>query len=146
MRSGTPTEKGRYCCLGFSLVLGFGYQKQRSLTGFRRTYEKSTRTRIAASAFYTRFSRGLVRLLRELLLDSLQKMTESSARATGRVLNKFTEVLAIDSTLIRLHKALEPIYPSVWTNHMRASAKLCIVMNVVTRGAKTVKITHGSRH
>lgn len=132
--------------LVFSLVLGFASQKQRSVTAFRRAYEKATGTRIAASAFYDRFSQALVRLLRQMLLDSLQKASESSVRSTGRVLKKFAEVLAIDSTLIRLHNALEPFYPSVWTHCMRASAKLCMVMNVVTRGAKTVKITAGSRH
>jgi hypothetical protein len=62
------------------------------------------------------------------------------------VLKKFAEVLVVDSTLIRLHDALEPFYPSVWTHYMRASAKLCMVMNVVTRGAKSIKITRGSRH
>jgi IS4 transposase len=128
------------------LVLGFASGNQRSLTGIRRAYEKSTRTRIAPSAFYARFSRGLVLLLRELLLDTLKSTADSSAKATGRVLKKFGEVLVVDSTLIRLHSALGASYPAVRTNHTLATAKLCVVMNAVTRGAKSIKITHGRRH
>ena len=94
--------------LVLSLVYGFASSKRRSLTAFRRAYEKSTRTRIAPSAFYARLSGGLVKLLQQLLLDSLAKTTETSTKAVGRVLNKFAEVVAMDSTLIRLHNALEP--------------------------------------
>jgi putative transposase len=54
--------------------------------------------------------------------------------------------LTVDSALLRLHDALEPFYPSVWTHYMKASAKLTLVMNVVGRGAKTVGLTHGSHH
>jgi hypothetical protein len=35
---------------------------------------------------------------------------------------------------------------SVWTSYMMASAKLCMVMNVVSRGPRTIKLSHGSRH
>ncbi len=52
----------------------------------------------------------------------------------------------IVSLVYGLHNALEHSYPSVFTHYMKASAKLGVVMNVVGRGAKTIAITHGSRH
>jgi len=48
--------------------------------------------------------------------------------------------------VLRLHNALEPFYPSTFRHYMKASAKVCVVMNVIGRGAKSVTITHGSRH
>jgi hypothetical protein len=72
------------------------------------------------------------------------------SKATGRscksVFAPLREVLAVDCMVLRLHNALEPFYPSTFRHYMKASAKVCVVMNVIGRGAKTVTITHGSRH
>jgi IS4 transposase len=129
----------------YSLVLGFGAGDRRTLTGLRRAYTKATGVRLAPSAFYGRFTEGLAALMRALLLEALDKVASTRAKA-GSVFRRFREVLAVDSTLIRLHDALEADFPSVWRNHTRASIKLTVVMNVLGRGAKTVGITHGSHH
>jgi len=131
--------------LVYSLVLGFGAGDKRTLTGLRRAYHRATGTRLAASTFYARFNAGLVRLMRELVVEAIDKLDPPRPRR-GSVFAPFREVLAIDSTLVRLHNALEDAYPSVWRNYMRASAKLTVVMNVLGRGAKTLGMTHGSRH
>jgi hypothetical protein len=60
--------------------------KRRTLTAFQRSYEKSTGIRLASSAFYGRFSRGLVRLVRELVNETFTKLSErfgSRKRPTG---------------------------------------------------------------
>jgi putative transposase len=132
--------------LVFSLTLGLASGKRRTLTAFRRSYEKSTGTRLAPSAFYGRFNRALVRLVRDLVNETFSKLSEHSGKAKGRVFRKFAEVLAIDSTLIRLHDALELAYPSIRPPQMRASAKLGMVMNVASRGVKSIKITYGRRN
>jgi hypothetical protein len=87
----------------------------------------------------------MVTLMRQLTLEALQRTARIRPKLRG-VLAPFVEVLAVDAALIRLHNALEHSYPSVFTHYMKASAKLGVVMNVVGRGAKTIAITHGSRH
>ncbi len=75
------------------------------------------------SAFYGRFTAQLARLLEQLLHEVLARKAKSSPRLMG-TFARFREVLAIDSTILRLHNALEVEFPSIWTNYMRASAKL----------------------
>lgn len=131
--------------LVYSLVLGFGDGERRTLSGLRRAYLRATGTRLAPSSFHARFTDSLVELMRTLALEALEQVAQRRSRLQG-VFAPFREVLAIDSALLRLHDALEPFYPSVFTHHMKASAKLGMVMNVVGRGAKSIKLTHGSQH
>jgi hypothetical protein len=131
--------------LVYSLVLGFSSGQRRTLTGLRRAYLRATGVRLAPSSFHARFDARLVELLRQLTTDALSRAQRSRPRLRG-VFAPFVEVLAVDTALLRLHNALESDYPSVWTHYMKASAKLGVVMNVVGRGAKTVRVTHGSRH
>jgi putative transposase len=129
----------------YSLVLGFAAGDRRTLTGLRRAYTKTTGVPLAPSSFYDRFTEGLSTLMQTLMLEALDKLAPPRAKL-GSVFRRFREVLVADSTLIRLHNALEAHYPSVWRHYMRASIKLTVVMNVLGRGAKTVGLTHGSHH
>lgn len=131
--------------LVYSLVLGFSVGTERSLAGLRRAYERVTSTRLAPSAFYNRFSAQLVCLLEEMLSNALGKMSREKPRLRG-IFQRFSAVLACDSTILRLNNALEEAYPSIWTHYMRASAKLQVVMNVVGRGARSVRLAAGSTH
>ncbi len=97
--------------LVYSLVLGFTAGNRRTLTGLRRAYTKATGVSLAPSAFYGRFSEGLSALMRTLLLEALGKLTPPQAKL-GSVFRRFREVLAVDSTIIRLHDALENDFPS----------------------------------
>ena len=128
-----------------SLVLGFSTGERRSLSGLRRAYLRTTGVRLAPSSFHARFSAPLAQLMRTLLLDALERLGRSRPK-TRAVFAPFVEVLAVDGALLRLHNALEPHYPSVWTHYMKASAKLGVVINVIGRGAKSVTLTHGSKH
>jgi IS4 transposase len=129
----------------YSLVFGFSVGSKRSIAGMRRTYERSTGTRLVPSAFYSRFTEPLVKLLELLVANALKKLSAKKPRLQG-VFKNFREVLACDGTILRLHNALEEFYPSIWSHYMKASAKLHVVMNVVGRGAKTIKIAGGSTH
>ena len=131
--------------LVYALALGFSVGDRRTLSGLRRAYLRVTGTRLAPSSFHARFSAGMVKLVRTLAIEALDTLARARPQLKG-VLGPFVEVLAVDSALLRLHDALEPFYPSVWTHYMKASAKLTVVMNVVARGANTVRLSHGSRH
>ena len=130
--------------LVYALVLGYAASAQRSLAGLRRAYQQATARRLAPSAFYDRFSVRLARLLKQLVHESLQQLAAQRPRLQG-VLRTFEQVLVADGTVIRLHEALAPAFPSVWTHHMPASAKLHVVMNAVGRGPSRVRISQGRR-
>jgi hypothetical protein len=132
-------------CFVYSLVLGFAAGGERSIAGLRRTFERATGASLAPSAFYGRFTAPLVRLLERLVAETLSRLAAKSRPMRG-LLARFEEVLACDSTLLRLHNALEEHYPSIWTHYMKASAKLSVVMNVAGRGAKSILISPGSTH
>jgi hypothetical protein len=67
-----------------------------------------------------------------ILLEKLQHKTPKMAG----ILEGFRDVLATDSTLVRLHGLLERSYPANWTNHTKAVAKLHVVMSVKGAGTR----------
>jgi len=130
--------------LVYALVLGFSSGNRRTLAALRRAYERATGTCLVASAFYDRFSVALARLMKRLLQEALERVAARTPRL-HRAFRTFEQVLVADGTVIRLHEALAAAFPSVWPNHMPASAKLHVVINVVGRGPSTVRIARGSR-
>jgi len=92
--------------LVYALALGFSVGARRSLTGLRRAYERATGTTLAPSAFYDRFTHGLTRLLEQLVSEALGKLGRAKPRLAG-AFQAFHDVLVTDSTILRLHNALE---------------------------------------
>ena len=129
----------------WSLVLGFSAGRVRTIAALRRSYESATGTTLEESSFYSRFTPGLVRLLRQLLEGVLDQSWGLGRGATGR-LRQFRDVLVVDSTVIRLHDLLARAFPACRTNHTRAAVKLHLVMCVTGAGKQTVKISAERRH
>lgn len=131
--------------LFWTIVLGFGTGRQRSLAGLRRSFQKSTGARLVPSAFYDRFTPELARFFR-LVVEELLSGVEAAHSQLRGVLLSFRDVILTDSTLVRLHDLLEKSFPACRTNHTLASAKLHVVMSVTGRGLRSVKITSGRQH
>ncbi len=131
--------------LFWTIVLGFGTGRQRSLAGLRRSFQKSTGARLVPSAFYDRFTRELARFFRLVVKEMLGSLETAHGQLRG-TLASFRDVILTDSTLVRLHDLLEKSFPACRTNHTRASAKLHVVMSVLGRGLQSVKITSGRQH
>jgi putative transposase len=129
----------------YCLVLGFDAGKRRTLTGIRRSYQLTTGVRLAPSSFYQRFNSGLARLMQHLVQEAMDRLADSRPKLRD-VFRPFREVLVADSSLIGLHEVLKDAYPSVWTNHTKASAKLAVVINAMGRSTKSIKVAHGSCH
>src|SRR5689334_13624681 len=53
---GQRRRKVKLSALFWTLVLGFGTGRERTLAGLRRAYERATGTTLVASAFYDRFT------------------------------------------------------------------------------------------
>jgi hypothetical protein len=86
-----------------------------------------------------------VQLLRELTESAFADLAQGSSKLHG-VLSAFARLLVADGSLLRLRDELEADYPSVWTNHTRASAKLHVVIDAITRTPRRVRIAPGSSH
>jgi putative transposase len=131
--------------LVYAIVLGGDRGSSRSVTSLRRAYEMATGTTLARSAFYDRFTEELATLMQQLTQHVFKLLAHSGTRMQ-RALAAFSKVLIADGSLVRLHDALQADYPSVWTNHTKASAKVHIVMNGATRTPEILRIVPGSRH
>lgn len=124
----------------WSVVLGFGAGKERTLAGLRRTYEGVTGQSLVPSSFYDRFSEGLTRMFRAVLKELMGKRVRDEG-GYGGVLEGFREVLAADATVVKLHRLLARRFPGTRTNSSPAAAKLHLVMSVRGGGAHTVKVS-----
>ncbi len=126
--------------LVWALALGFGAGSERTIAGLRRAFGRATRVHLVPSAFYDRFTPALARLMKTLVADVLDAIVPPAHALCGEFA-AFRDVLAIDSTVIRLHDLLAKSFAACRTNHTLAAAKFHVVMNVAGRGLRSVKLT-----
>jgi IS4 transposase len=127
----------------WSLVLGFAGHTERTIATLRREFERATGIEVAPSTFYDRFTEPLVRCLGMLLVALIEKVMESTSRPLAGALRHFKDVIATDSTVIRLHEFLAKRFPGSRTNHSKAALKLHVVMSVLGAGPRSFKVTSG---
>ena len=126
--------------LVWTLVLGFQVGSERTLTGLRLVYQRAAGHSIARSAFHDRLNGRMAKLLYRLVQDTLAAQADGARMPEG-VLASFKELLAIDSSVLRLHELLAPSFAACRTNHTKAAAKLHVVMNVLDGSPSRVKLT-----
>lgn len=145
--TGAVVRERKICIVDFfwTLVLGFGTGKERTISGMRRMYEQCSGKKVEESSFYNRFNAGLVKLLKQLSAQSIAGLC-GTGRALQGQLSAFSDLVLTDSTIMQLHDSLENDYPGVRTNHSPASLKVHAVMSVTGKGKSSVKITPGKRH
>lgn len=131
--------------LFWTLVLGAGGGRKRTLTGLRCEYEKVTRQTLSSSAFQKRFTAGFVRLLKRAVAIAFEQV-KGLGRALEGPLAAFRDVLLTDGTVIRLHDLLEKAFPGSRTNHSKAALKLHPIVSIRGEGQQSVRITCGRRN
>lgn len=131
--------------LVWTLVLGFGAGRERTIASLRRTYERATGCQLVPSAFYDRFTSALTRVLKKIAAILLAQVAEP-VRQLGGPLAAFRDVVLTDSTVIRLHDLLEHAYPACRTNHTKAALKMHAVLSVTGAGPRSIKITSERAH
>ena len=124
----------------WSVILGFGTGRERTLAGLRRSYERATGQSLVPSSFYDRFSEGLTRMFRAVLRELLAKRAREEWGCEG-ALAGFRDVLVADATVVKLHRLLARRFPGTRTHCSPAAAKLHVVMSVRGGGAHTVKVS-----
>ena len=124
----------------WTLVLGFGAGRTRSLASLRRVYQRVSGTAIASSSFHARFSPALVHFLRLVLAELIERATVERPDVKG-LLAPFADVVLADASVIKLHRLLAGKYPGTRTNSSPAAAKLHLVYSVLGQGVHRVKLT-----
>jgi putative transposase len=129
----------------WTLVLGFGTGRERTLAGLRRAYKFATGVRLVPSAFYDRFTPALAKLLKLVVGRLLGEAVGAKGQLSG-LLGGFRDLILTDSTVIRLHDLLEKAFPACRTNHTLAALKMHAVISVNAAGPRSVKITSERVH
>ena len=138
-------RKIRPHALFWTLVLGFGAGRERTIAGLRRAFEITTGISLVPSAFYDRFTPALVKLMKAVVGYVLAEIATPS-RQLGGALASFRDVVMTDSTVIRLHDLLQKAFPACRTNHTRAALKMHTVLSVHGAGPRSIKITSERVH
>lgn len=128
----------------WTLVLSFGINLQRTITGILSSYERYAEDVVVYSAFYDRFNPGLVKFLKEAVNRGLQELTKGENVKLSDKLKMFKDISIIDNTIIKLHNSLASTWKACRTNTGKAACKLSIILSVIGNGPRQIKI-HGER-
>jgi|AGTN01.2.fsa_nt_gi FOG: Transposase and inactivated derivatives len=124
----------------WTLVLGFGVSMQQTLAKLRRAYETASASSIVPSAFHDRFTSSLVDLLKEAVTHALSQQVAEPTRALSEKLKGFSDLIAADGTILRLHEKLAAHWPACRTNHTKAAIKMHMVASALVAGPRHVAL------
>lgn len=124
----------------WTLVLGFGAGRARTVSALRRTFQQMSGISLVPSSFYDRFSETLVLLLRQIVTHLMRTLVAPTLRLGGSF-SAFDDVVITDASVLRLRDLLEKQFPACRTNHTKAAAKLHVVMSVRGVSRQTVALT-----
>jgi IS4 transposase len=133
-------RKVRPHALFWTLVLGFGGGRERTIASLRRAFEVATGITLVPSAFYDRFTPALTKLMKAVVGRLLAEVGEPTGQLRG-ILASFRDLVMTDSTVIRLHDLLAKAFPASRTNHTLAALKMHAVLSVNGAGPRSIKIT-----
>jgi putative transposase len=128
------------------LILGFGTHFQRELEMLRRSYEEETGTRLAYASWYERFTPELVAFFKACFARGLEYVAQAPGRALKERLARFQDLLVVDSTIVRLHKALAKKWPAVRARGVAAGLKVHLVISAVAAGPQRVLLSGERTH
>lgn len=122
----------------WTLLLGFSVGQRRLLTALWENYGDYADKPVSFSTFQGWFSPALANLLKKLVQHAINERRQALT-IRGHLLDSFTELIAIDSSVLALHRFLRRHYPS--TNKTGAAAKLHVAINIVDATVKSLKLT-----
>lgn len=121
------------------LVLGFGVGVQRTIATLRRAYETASAESLVPSAFYDRFSKGLIDFLKECLAHGVADLISHTSLSLSEKLKGFEDLIVADGTVIKLHDKLAEQFPG--TRH-KAELKIHTAIGI-TGNTKSIAIFSG---
>lgn len=128
----------------WTIILEFGMNLQKTLSGLRRRYEEMSGEKIVISSWFERFTPELVNFMRELALYGLQQTINDSGRVLTDKLNRFKDVFIFDNSIVRVHQALAKRFPATRSKVVSAGIKVSLLISAVANGPRKVTI-HSER-
>ena len=126
--------------LVWALVLGFQIGNKRTIEALRGAYQRASGQDLARSAFYDRLTPKLADTLRRLAVRAMEQLGGTIPSVQCHLAG-FRDLLAIDSTVLKLHDWLSKSYAATRTNSNKSAAKLHMVMSVLDGSPRRVKLT-----
>ena len=111
--------------LVWSLVFGFAAGEDRTLAGFRRSYNSTADETISPGGFYHRLTPTLAAYLRDLVERGLDEVAVPDS--VDADVDRFRDVMIADGTVLRLHEFLSDQYQG--RHEEQAGAKLHLLHN-----------------
>jgi IS4 transposase len=121
------------------LVLGFGTGVQRTIASLRRAYKTASAESIVESAFYGRFSTGLLAFLKECIAHGVADLASNASLALSDKLAGFKDIVVSDGTIIKLHDTLAEKFPGA---RHKAELKINLVTGL-TGNTKSIGLFSG---
>jgi hypothetical protein len=128
--------------LGFlmAVVLGFAGQRVKCLRGLWRFSGAVSGEKISGWGFQKRFTEKAAGFFLAVAVYVIEKGSVGCRRLKG-CLSRFTEISALDSSVMRLHEFLRKSFPGTRTNHTKAALKLHVVMSLKKHAVEKLAIT-----
>ena len=114
-----------------------------SLAALQRRFHIASGFTIVTSAFLKRFSKSFVEFLDACFRRAVEFSFEPMA--TPAMLRSFTDVLAIDSSLITLADTLASVFPGPRNNNAPAAAKVNAVYSIISSSIRSLAIAEGTK-
>ena len=129
----------------WTLVLGRGAQRRLHLASLHRLYMRRCGAQVAYSCLRDKLNKPAC-------ADFLQRCVDRVCTLATSYIPRFkasnaamlSDALAVDSTVVTLHKALRPIWKATWKDG--AALKLHAVHNVVHGCTVNLRISQGTEH
>jgi predicted RecB family nuclease len=109
-------------------VLGFGVGVQRTIATLRRAYETASAESLVPSAFYDRFSKGLIDFLKECLAHGVADLISHTSLSLSEKLKGFEDLIVADGTVIKLHDKLAKQFPGTRHKAEQQGYKACMAL------------------
>ena len=120
------------------LLFGFAAGSRRTLVGLWEAYNQYAKESVSNSTFQGWLSDNMAAFLKALVQQTLND-SRPTMTIEGHILDRFTELLAIDSTVLNLHHFLREHFKA--TSKTGAAAKLHAVINILDANIKRLKLT-----
>ena len=120
------------------LLFGFAAGSRRTLVGLWEAYNQYAEDTVSSSTFQGWLSDNMAAFLKALVQQTLNE-SRPALTIEGHILDRFTELLAIDSTVLNLHRFLRDHFKA--TSKTGAAAKLHAVINILDANIKRLKLT-----
>lgn len=127
----------------WTMVLGFACEAGRSLASLQRFFCSMTGEAITSSAFQKRFTPEAAEFLKNVLGSVMSASRAGPGSKVGRKLERFKAILAMDTTVLKLHRKLAKHYRGFRSAGTEAMAKVHVVQNLGRHDLERLAISSG---